>query len=242
MEVTMKDLKKSFKLLFYGYKALLNLILSVFMLLLGLGIELLQNIQLINDPDLVIIVQPGSAIFLSCISIFAIQMMYSLNVSALVSASPMGRGLKTKLATFLAGGISYLVLAAVIVMKLILAVLHPQAGMNLWYGLVGFAVVQAVLLIYAPVMMHFFLVSLLILYVIMCGGGVLLGYYSAVETGTEISARAIMFSNTGSPGVLILISVLIVTVGIVAQYGISVLLYRQPLSKSAFGAGLKSAV
>lgn len=232
----MKDLKKSFQLMTFGFKARTNLIMCGIFLVIGLLFEIGINLEIANNPE-GIVWQPLGSVFLACMPLFGVQMLSSLTASSLVNTSPASRSLKTN-RSFLAAGIVSLILFAVqVVMKTIICLLYPAAGSSVWLELVDYAAINALLLIFTAFLFRFFLATFLALYLAMFAFGTYAGYTAAM-TGEEYFIMPFL-PQFESPALYILLAAIILAAGLAAFYALSLLLYKIPYSKMAFGAGLK---
>lgn len=167
-------------------------------------------------------VMPTGSFFLAVTGMWITQMFCSLYVSGMIKASPWNKAIQTVMPTFL----SFLGFAAsyllIILLKLpLLSAASIEMRQSMSAELVLDAWLMAIIMIYSGTAYKFFITSTLLFFVFFVGmsavyGGILFWLVSRLPFG----AAAVI-------GGLCLI------VGAFLQYGLSVLVYKYPLSKRA---------
>ncbi|MCD8120195.1 MAG: hypothetical protein LUE29_12105 [Lachnospiraceae bacterium] len=230
-------MKKSFQLLFFGFKARTNIIICSIFLVIGLLMELAVSLEMAGTQD-VMMWQPVGSVFLACIPLFGTQMLCSLTASAFVNTSPASRGLKTSRSLLVTAIFIGAIFVVQVLMKAVIYLIYPKAGPVIWQELVFYAAVNALLLVCTAFLFRFFVATFLAIYAVMFAFGSFSGYNAAM-TGEKLSIVHYL-PQFQRPLPYILLSALIIAAGLAVYYGLSLLLYKVPFSKMAFGAGLKS--
>lgn len=167
-------------------------------------------------------VMPTGSFFLAVTGVWITQMFCSLYVSGMIKASPYNKAIQTVMPTFL----SFLGLAAsyllIILLKLpLLSAASIETRQSMSAELVLDALLMAIIMIYFGTAYKFFIASTLLFFVCFVG-------MSAVYGGILFwSVSRLPFGAAAAIGGVCLIA------GAFLQYGLSVLVYKYPLSKKA---------
>lgn len=218
----MNDWKTGLKLVKYAYGIKINCLQALFFLLAGLVYAIAGesgNFGLIGG------------IFWLCIGMLPTQLIYTLAVANLVQASPMRRKVQTIFPV--AGNLASMTvvyLAELVVCGILIGGKPEQAG-EICHGLVLLASMMAIMMIYLGICYKYFVVATLCMFpiIIIWMGGILEDWlYTRAFFGQDISfwsAAAIGFAFLAAGGL--------------AEYLLTLLLYRAPLSKLAQAAPLR---
>lgn len=204
-----------------SYNIKVNLFATGFLLLIGLLYEIM---------DLNSNIKSGmGAIMLVIVAMYPAQMIYSICGSQLAQSSPCKKAMMTSLPTvitFSSGMLAYLL---VIVIEVIRAIRNPEtaercAGLILLIGMM-----LMFLNIYIGIAFKYFVVSMIMMIGIMSGG-----YYYCYR-GIAVGVRTMVLPwLTGiSMPIAIAAGLCFAVLGSLLQYGISLLLYKRPISRTA---------
>lgn len=195
----------------YSYNLKLNLICAGVMLALGLFYEI---IDLGNGM--------GGFILL-VVSMYPVQILYSVCGSQLVQSSPYKKALMTSMPTILTLCSSILIYLLIVVIEGVRMVIKPEtAGQGVSVILMS-GMFLLFLDIYAGIVYKYFWISM----VIMIVGTV--GIYSNIGRYRLFMQ---LFSGCSLP-VAIAAGLCLALLGSLLQYGISLLVYKKPVSKQA---------
>lgn len=217
------DLKLGFKILRYAHAVKVTLIMNVVIVIMGILLCVL-NVMVENSF-------PGGY-FIMLTALFLIQLIYSVNMSNLVQASPMKKRLQTSvpavMSTFcMSAGYLITVLTEGIVVSF-----RPE-GMSYICGQIVFTVViMGVIMLYTGICYKYFVAATVmfiavffICYSYMAVGG---GWYISFADGGWF-----MFILTAAAGLAVIL------ICGVLQYLLSLAVYRAPMSKRAQAASLR---
>lgn len=232
------ELKKGWKLIFYGISKTMNLAFMAAFAVIGIVLEIMIVVGQAGGGHFLGIYSALDlgAVFLFCAVLFPGQLATSLDVSLLAQASPYKKKLQTDIACALTMWGSLAAMAVIVIIRLIGAAVAPgQAEVILGRipvaGTIGF-----VLILFSGVMYKFFVLSLIIIYLTMLGGGIVLGI---LDTMGKISG---MFGSGLPAAAFVLLAFAFVLAGCGLQRLITRAAYKRPLSKYAFGAAAQKAV
>lgn len=162
-------------------------------------------------------------------TLWAVQMIFSLNVSYMVQASPWKRALQTSvpaLISFLCSLILYLLV--VLLSGLCFLKAAPDEQQLLTEGVLMNGILAFLLLVYSGVAYKWFIAATVAFFVAVYA---LIGAFNIVS----MMGGSIDLSFAGAAG----IGILCIIVGALAEYGLSLLLYQVPVSKWAQMRGLQ---
>ena len=222
----MNDLKTGLKLMRYTYGIRSNCIQAGVFLLMGLVFALSG--------------EKGTFGFLGgyfwvCIAILPTQLVYTLGVSHLVQASPMKRKVQTVFPVAI--NLAFMVVIYLIEIAIggIYAWGNPQEAEGMYQSLLLLATVMALTMVYLGACYKYFVVPTLCLIpvlIIWMQGGM----------GKWMFTRLFLGSWNVSLGMAAAVGFGILIVGALAEYLLTLLLYRAPLSRMAQAAPLRKAL
>lgn len=170
-----------------------------------------------------------SGFFILLVSLWVVQMLSSLNVSYMVQASPWKRALQTSvpaLLSFVCSLILYLFVVLISVLKLRGAALDERQ--ILVEGVLMNGILAFLLLVYSGVAYKYFRIATVVfsvtVYALMC-----------VFEFIPNTGKGLNLSFMGAVG----IGILCIIAGALAEYGLSLLFYKVPVSKGAQMHGLQ---
>ena len=204
-----------------SYHLKVNLIIVGFLFLLALVYEI---------ADLNVDLNSGmGGILLLIVAMYPAQMIYSICGSQLAQSSPYKKAMMTSLPaviTFCCGILTYLL---VIVTEAIRAIRNPEAAEHCARLILLIGIVLMILNIYIGIAFRYFALSMIILL------GFLLGFYYCYPAGIVIGRSTIVLPwLTGiSMPVATAVGLCLAVLGSLLQYGISLLLYKRPISRTA---------
>lgn len=166
------------------------------------------------------------AILMLTAGMYPAQMIYSVCGSLLVLSSPHKKALMTSMPTiitFCSGMLTYL---AVIGIEGIRAMGNPEAAEYSAHMILLLGVVLMLLEIYVGIAYKYFVVSMVVMVGCLMGSYYLMGFFGDRELIMS------WFSGVSMP-VAIAVGLCLAVLGSLLQYGISVLVYKKPISRSA---------
>lgn len=218
-----KKWKFAMKCMKYSYNLKLNLFCAGIMLAIGLFYEI---IDLGNGM--------GSYILL-VISMYPVQMLYSICGSQLVQSSPYKKALMTSIPTVLTLCSSICIYLLIVVIEGVRMVIKPEtAGQGVSIILMS-GMLLLFLDIYAGIVYKYFWVSMVIMIVSV------VGIYNSVGFIGRSPLFLQIFPECSFP-VAIAAGVCLALLGSLLQYGVSLLVYKKPVSKQAVYGMLRQKV
>lgn len=165
-------------------------------------------------------------ILMLTVSMYPAQMVYSVCGSQLVLSSPYKKAIMTSLPTiitFCSGMLAYL---AVIGIEGIRAMGNPEAAQYSIHMILLLGVMLMIMEIYMGIAYKYFVVSIVVM--IGCVTG---SYYLMNFSGDGVLSMS-WFSEISMP-VAIAVGLCFVVLGSLLQYGITLLIYKKPVSRGA---------
>lgn len=217
------DLRLGIKTLKYAHAVKSTLILGGLMMLMGIAVCIL-NLAVENSF-------PGGY-FMMITTLFLLQLLYSVNMSNLVQASPVKKRLQTSVPAVMS---TCCMLASYLLSVLtegIIAYFRPERMDYICWQLLFTIVVMGVIRLYVAICYKYFVVGTVIFVVIFCvcyscwmsDGGRLISFWGGGWT---------MFALTTAAGVAFIL------ICGVLQYLLSLAVYKAPMSKRAQVASLR---
>ncbi len=224
----MELFKKSVKLQSYGFQAKLQIGMLFLYIVIGLFIEFVSKGTQWLGP-----------FFIMLAPMFFCQVLYGLGLSNVVQSSPYKKRLQTTMPAFSSLVLSLIFMTGVIVLKYFEMRWFPKSIKESMFCLLTMAVVSMVMNSYTAIVYKYYLLSMILLIVPL---GLISGFSSAVTNSEHLMSKMPMWlQNLQFPTVAI-ISYVCLILGFILQYGVSLLLYRKPLSQYAQGMMMRSAM
>lgn len=188
----------------------------------------------------VIMVSPASseilgnavgAYFIGMVPIFIMQMFYSLQASSMIATSAYAKKMQTSIPS-LVSGIGYIITYAIVAgIQMVKANITPENSGYIALETVLIAVLWLVFASYMGAALKYFVISTVLFFVFFCV------ISSVLNLGRFFGfALDIPVWTAGVLGFVIVIA------GCFAQYGISLLLYKRPMSKYAQLSSLRKTM
>lgn len=228
-----KNVIKEIKLTPYGLSPKMNLFFMIFFIIVGTVMELQSYTVMINDAS------SGSfylgGVFLFCAAMFPGQMLVSLDVSALVQASPYKKRLQTSMLTQITLITNLIVLTLMIVLRIIYcAVMHTDFKSGL-ISLCMESICGFMIMMFSGVAYKHFIAAIVCLYACMLIGSMSYNFLIAqVFNG--------MPNISLHPALVVLLCYALIFLGAVLENLIAKLFYKHEISKLAFGSAMKRCV
>ena len=210
-----KDLTLGLKLLKYGYKMTLNIV----MMLLILGIGVVMEIATKGTSRI------GGFYFMLC-GLFAYQMIISLDISAMIQTTAMKKKLQVKIPVIVSTLFYLVTFTFLIVERAIMINVNPDNKEQLLFVLFTIVVMMFATFLFSGVCYKFMFVAMILLIIVISSSTVVLQILWNVGLGA-----AMMNMGLGMIAVLGYVTILL---GALIEYAVSSLLYRYPLSDFAF--------
>ena len=223
------DIKLGFKLLRYAHGIKGNVACAVILALFGVIIMVL---------DLVITVSSGeysgigaSAGFLLIVSgMFPTQMLFSLNMTGLVLSAPVHKKMQTKIPALCSFVCMAAIFSFIILFKAVMIAIYPKTIQGVCNELIMIALLGAVVMGYMAIAYKKFWLGTILFFVVY-------GFFM-------VSDKKILNLNIFSPGVgsfllACVLGIAILALAAVFSYGVSVLLYKLPVSKMSQPVALR---
>ena len=207
-------IKMSWKMLRYSFGLKMNVGLMILFVVLGIIMEILTRGELFLG-----------AFFIFLVSMWPVQMIYSISMSNEVAASPYKKAMQTSMpalvSAFSEGGAMMLV----VILKAIEYLKYPESQGGSVKGLLVICLYALVIAIYTGIAYKFFAASIVLFLV------VYMGTYVFLAKLLDMTQPALV----PFPAAVVICFVTVI-LGAAIQYVISILVYKYPLSKRAQGA------
>lgn len=220
----MNNFKLGIKMLRYGSGLVSMMVCGVIFFVLGLLIYIwdktFENAGLSGDVLMMVLVM------------FPAQIIYSLSVSNLVQSSPVKKRMQTSVPATVT---CFCVIALYLLLSLINGIMiirHPEYIRAICVETVTMAVFVAFIMISIAVAYKHFWMSFI-------DGFAVYYMISARMTIVEKFQFEIFGSNAGSFVLALVIGLIIIVLGGIGQYGVSLLVYKAPMSKYAQSAAVR---
>ena len=171
--------------------------------------------------------------FMMMAPMYMMQVIYSMCMSTLVTASPYGKRIQTSIASCGDLIFSLVSMTIIVIMKAVEVALFPQQKDALISIFVILSVMMLVLHIYIAFVYKFYVLSIVLLFVIIWPISFYMGY--SVSGSSSFSLPTIPVSFAGA----VLIAYASTLIGVGLQCVLAKLIYRAPLSKYAQGAAMR---
>ncbi len=217
----MNDMKMGMRLLRYAYGIKISVVLSIVCAagdLLCFGLEL-AGISL------------ADGYFLLAISMIPAQLIFSLNMVNLILSASVRKKLQTSIPTAMTWYMMMGTYLVIILKKLVIAFVHPDRIGQICTQLVTLALIAAVIMAFTGIMYKFY-AAIFIMCMFLAGAVQLLIH--------DIFHWNFLGQGKISLVLAALIGFVLITAGAAMEYGISLLVYKKPVSKMAMGAALRS--
>lgn len=168
--------------------------------------------------------------FMMLAPMYMVQVIYSMCMSTLVTASPYGKRIQTSIVSCGDLFFSLVSMTIIVIMKAVEVALYPQQKDALISVFVILSVMMLVLHIYTAFVYKFYVLSIVLLFVIIWPLSFYMGYSVRFFTLPTIPV-----SFVGA----VLIAYASTLLGVGLQYVLTKLIYRAPLSKYAQGAAMR---
>lgn len=169
------------------------------------------------------------AVFLFCSAMFPAQLVMSLDMSQMVQASPYKKKLQTSIPAKMTTAGILIMFGWSMFLQVISCVISGKNFADQGVKLLMTGMWAFVILLFTGVCYKFFVVSMIIMYILVLGAGMLVG----------IAQQFFIPKGFIHPLVAIVADIVLILAGGVIQYGFMKLFYKFPLSKAAFGAAIK---
>lgn len=220
------DLKLGVRMLRYGHSVKANLAGGIMMVVTGLILQSL-NVASVNAQV------PGS-IFMLIGSLFPIQVLFSLNMSNFVQASPAKKRMQTSVPAVMSGCSMLAVYLLHVLIAVLLAAINPQLMSYLCSETVVLAFFAIILMLYLSACYKYF------------WGSAIVFFAAYFYIYTVLGRSRSLFPMLGSGWVSLLLAaavgIVLIAVGNLLQYGVFCLMYKVPLSKMAQAASLRKSL
>lgn len=171
--------------------------------------------------------------FMMMAPMYMMQVIYSMCMSTLVTASPYGKRIQTSIASCGDLIFSLVSMTIIVIMKAVEVALYPQQKDALISIFVILSVMMLVLHIYIAFVYKFYVLSIVLLFVIIWPISFYMGY--SVSGSSSFSLPTIPVSFAGA----VLIAYASTLIGVGLQCVLAKLIYRAPLSKYVQGAAMR---
>lgn len=164
--------------------------------------------------------------FMVLVAMYPAQLLYSICGSQLVQSSPYKKTLMTSLPTVITLCGSLPIYLLVIIIQGVRAIMNPETAGQSVYAILMAGMTLLFLDIYVGIVYKYFWVSMVIMCVSLSFFYVNFGFIGSSSLITQISRCSPM-------PVAIAVGLCLVLLGSLLQYGVSLLVYKKPISKRA---------
>ena len=172
------------------------------------------------------------AFFMMLAPMYMVQVIYSMCMSTLVTASPYGKRIQTSIVSCGDLILSLVTMTIIVIIKAVEVVLYPQQKNALISVFVILSVMMMFVHVYTALVYKFYALSLVLLLVIVWPISFYMGYS---VSASDFSLPTLPVSFVGA----VLIAYASTLLGVGLQYVLTKLIYRAPLSKYAQGAAMR---
>ena len=230
----MKTLITYFKMMKYALQAKLILVLTLFFFIFGIVFELLDFTRAGSSYSL-------AALYLALTGMYFYQLVFSSTVSKLVQSSPLKKKLQTSGPILASLILSLLVFAIYVVIRLFRItpefLEENETSYAQGYSTILFmGVCIFVFFIYLAFSYKTYIFSLIFVGVTIIG---ILGFGITTTSLVTLSEKLMIDGN--NPILIIMVSAVLIVLGAVLGYIISLLLYKKPISDLAVRYALRQA-
>ena len=183
---------------------------------------LLGFMMMMSDISAEILGNAVGAYFFMMAPIWIMQMFYSMHASSMVEASAHAKALQTSIPTLISGIACVLSYIVVIVIQIKKGMNSPQNSEYIALELLMIAVVTMIYTCYMGVALKYFVLSTIVFLISFLGISMYLNIGRFLQFGIAIPVWAAGICGMG-----------VIGLGMLAQYGLSRLVYRAPISKYA---------
>lgn len=209
-----KQLKLGFSMMRYTYGMKMCVIIAGICLLFGFAAELFQ----VGITGALLFIVGG---------IWAIQLISSLGVSSMIKTSKYAKAIETAIPAWINFAIYFVCYVVVIACKLPrLFGASEEIIEHMVNELLVYGIAAVVIMVFCGIAYKLFVISTIAIFVVCFGVNLLVGSSCLPDIKVSFGAAAV-------------IGFVCLVVGALLQYGVSVLLYRVPLSKNAQLRGLQ---
>lgn len=217
------NLKLGLKTLRFAHALKSSLIIGIVMAVLGVAMCLMG---ILGEENFM------GGYFIMMLGLFLIQMLWSVNISNLVQASPVKKRLQTSVPAVLSTfcmTVGYLI---VVLTEIVVGCIRPDRISYICVMILFTAIVMDIIMFYAALCYKYFVLAtiLFIACFVVC--------YGFLMTKTEQLAGLMKF-GWGSFVLITVLGIAILWVSGVLQYFISLAVYKAPMSKHAQSATLR---
>lgn len=212
-----EKIKMSWKMLRYSFGLKMNVGCMILFIVLGIIMEIVTQGELFLG-----------AFFIFLVSMWPVQMIYSISMSNEVATSPYKKSMQTSMPAIVSAFSGAGAMVLVVILKVIEYVNYPESRGGIVNGLLVICIYALVIAVYTGLAYKFFVASLILFFV------VYMGTYVFLAKILDVTQPAFM----PFPVAIVLCFVTVI-VGALIQYGVSTLVYKYPLSKRAQGALMK---
>ena len=216
-----EQLSKEWKLGGYGFEVKTQRAFCIIFFIVGTILKLFP----VETDHLAI---DAGAVFLFSSAMFPAQLVMSLDMSQMVQVSPYKKKLQTSIPAKMTTAGVMIMLGWGIFLQMISCAITGKNFADQGVKLLMTGMWAFVVLFFTGVCYKFFVVSMIIMYILVIGAGLLVGIVQFLIPKGFIH-----------PLVAIVADIVLVLTGGVIQYGLMKLFYKFPLSKAAFGAAIK---
>lgn len=172
--------------------------------------------------------------FMMLAPMYMVQVIYSMCMSTLVTASPYGKQIQTSIVSCGDLFFSLVSMTIIVIMKAVEVALYPQQKDALISVFVILSVMMLVLHIYTAFVYKFYVISLVLMLLTIWPISFYMGY-SVSGSSISFALPTIPISFVGA----VLLAYASTLLGVGLQYVLAKLIYRAPLSKYAQGAAMR---
>ncbi len=217
------DLKLGFRVLKYAHALKSSLAIGIIMAVLGVAMCLMGMLGMENFMG---------GYFIMMMALFLIQLLWSVNASNLVQASPMKKKLQTSVPAVLSAFCMTAGYLLVVLTEVIVGCIRPDRLSYICVLILFTAIIMGVIMLYSAICYKYFFLGTILF--IAC----FISCYSFLMSGTEQLAK-LMQSDWNCFVLTSILGLVILWVCGVLQYFISLAVYKAPMSKRAQMAALR---
>lgn len=229
----MGQCKYAFQMLRYAFGIKGNSVAAVIMLAIGLALEFVSH----GTTFL-------GSFFLMVLSMFPVQFLYSISLSDHVAASPYRKRLQTSMPALMNLTLNIGIFTLMNIIKAVEIYLFPEDTELIIGSLVMLSVAELIITIYTGIVFKYYIIATVVMVAFYsflggAGGWIMAENHQMYGFYSVFTAMGYIFVGKMSFVGAVVVSYVLLFVGALLQYLVSLVFYRKPLSKRAQGAAMK---
>lgn len=225
--------KYAFQMLRYAFGIKGNSVAAVIMVIAGLALEFISH-----GTNFL------GSFFVVVLSMFPVQFLYSISLSNHVASSPYRKRLQTSMPALMNLTLNIGIFTLMNIIKAVEIYLFPEDTELIIGSLIMLSVAELIITIYTGIVFKYYIIATVVMVAFYSflggtGGWIMAENHQMYGFYSVFTAMGYIFMGKTSLAGAVVISYVLLFVGALLQYLVSLVFYRKPLSKRAQGAAMK---